>query len=1633
MAEANIVQRKKRVNKPPIFSGVRKELKGFLTIVDLNFEDEPEDFPDDKSKIRFIMSYLAGDPLDWASNLKNNNDPLIEDVEEFKKELTNNYGDPEVDEIVANGKLDNIRQKKYGHAFEYINEFKAISKNSDFNESAKIYMFLKGLHYKMREQLAVVNPNPKSLIKLFTDVLQIENLSKRNNLAEFYFNQQRIRNYQSNSNKRVNSQDDDPMDVDLFKIKQHTRFSRYTPMDNQKFYRDNKRDLSEEKKKGLCFLCRQPGHLQFNCPNRKRPKSVKLANKVKENPENAPSAKVRRIRVIKDSDDAQKIRTITEEENTLSNKKNNIITFFIKTNDIDEVPVKVLIDSGSDSNFIHPKFINDNKIKLEEIKKPFNVTGLGYGVSTIYEQTEKCILRLRNHYEVIQLFALNIPDVDIILGIPWIEKHCPMNYHDSRKISFPSGYCARHCNEGKRKRKNKKKTKGKPNTNKKCKIEEDIVANDTSQINNSYKRKHLWDSDSESEEEYVKGRKIRTINDSDSDSDSDSDNNSNSNSNSIRSNSNRCNNIIKSCKYFNSCNCNKNLNKDENLVAEPVNYPYYCNNIDHNWLCYLFNLNNKYNGVKDKRCYCNFIKEETCKNDDKINSSSNKVNLSLIPSHYSDFVEVFNEKNCDILPPHREYDCEIKLKDNSNLFYGPIYPLTEAERDELKKYIKENLDKGFIRKSKSPAGAPVLFVKKKDGSLRLVVDYRKLNEITIRNSYPLPLISELIDRVKGAKYFTKLDLKSAYNLVRIKEGDEFKTAFRTRYGHYEYLVMPFGLKNAPATFQHFINDVLSDYLDDFVISYIDDILIYSNSLEEHHEHVRKVLKKLLDNNLFVKLEKCEFDVTETSFLGYVISKDGLKADPEKINAILKWPVPTTVKEVQSFIGLCNYYRIFIKDFAKIASPIHKLTRKNVPFNWGPDQQAAFDKLKSLFTSAPILKNPDSNKPFVVETDASNFAVGAVLSQEFDGKLHPIAFISSSLTKSERNYPIYDKELLAIKVALEEWRHFLEGARHPFTIYTDHKNLTFPRKPEMLSQRQIRWYEFLSRFEFNLVYRAGKKSGKPDLLSRRSDHLFNYSNNVSCCVVNCFKINEDTLINSILNSLKDDEFYIKIKSFLENNNDFSVPPYRNIDKFKCDKEGFLLFNNLIYVPQILRTRVLELHHDSVSAGHFGISKTIDLICRNFWWPKLSIDVKNFIKSCDICCKSKIPRHKPYGLLSPLSTPNRAWSDLSMDFIVELPKSKDMTTIMVVVDRLTKMAHFIPFRCLPTASIAADAFINYIFKLHGFPDFIISDRGSQFTSEFWNRLCDLLDIKHSLSTANHPQTDGQTERVNGILEQYLRCFINERQNNWVDLLPFAEFAYNNTLQQSINQSPFFANYGFNPKFNPEIPSNGRPNRAEKRIMDINHNIIFLKKNLEEAKKTYKKYADMKRLPSPDFDVGKKVWLLKGSTTKNVKRKLADQLIGPFEIVKKVSPLAYELKLPSNMHCHPVFHVSLLEPYYENEFKDRNYKRKKNIHLTTDTNEKLPEKIIKMRTYKGKNRYLISWKGPNEYEDTWIDEDQISDKQLIQEYFRKLKKTKSSVRNNAYTHNENHSNEYMVKHRYQPFVIELPSRYNPRRSLT
>lgn len=341
-----------------------------------------------------------------------------------------------------------------------------------------------------------------------------------------------------------------------------------------------------------------------------------------------------------------------------------------------------------------------------------------------------------------------------------------------------------------------------------------------------------------------------------------------------------------------------------------------------------------------------------------------------VPKIYHKFSNMMSENLANQLPPRRQYDHKIPLKDGKEPPFGPLYGMSREELKVLNEYIQENLRKGFIKASSSPAGAPVLFVKKADGTLRLCVDYRGLNEITIKNRYPLPLIRETLDRLSKAKWYTKLDLRQGYNQIRMARGEEWKTAFRTRYGHFEYNVMPFGLTNAPATFQNFINDCLREYLDIFCTAYLDDILVYSNSLEEHILHVQKVLDALQRNKVFLKPEKCEFHTQSTTYLGLVIEPTGIKMDQKKLEAVKNWSTPKTVKDVQAFLGFANFYRRFIFGFSKIASPLTRLTRKDTSFKWTQDAQIAFEKLKNSFTTAPVLAHFDPEKAIIVETDAS---------------------------------------------------------------------------------------------------------------------------------------------------------------------------------------------------------------------------------------------------------------------------------------------------------------------------------------------------------------------------------------------------------------------------------------------------------------------------------------------------------------------------------------------------------------------------------------------------------------------------------------------------------------------------------------
>lgn len=762
-------------------------------------------------------------------------------------------------------------------------------------------------------------------------------------------------------------------------------------------------------------------------------------------------------------------------------------------------------------------------------------------------------------------------------------------------------------------------------------------------------------------------------------------------------------------------------------------------------------------------------------------SVSTSTPAAILPSTYQDFACIFDKANADILPAHRKYDIGIDLTPDARIPWGPIYRLPEPELAVLRDYLDDHLKKGFIRPSRSPAGAPVLFVKKKDGSLRLCVDYRALNAITTPNRAPLPLIDSLLPRLRNARVFSKVDLRGAYNLVRIRPGDEWKTAFRCQYGHYEYLVMPFGLTNAPAVFQSMMDDIFRDFLDQFVVVYLDDILIFSDTLEAHVDHVRQVLQRLKDHNLHAKLEKCEFHVSSTAFLGYVVSDSGLSMDPEKVRAIQDWPAPTKLRDLQSFLGFANFYRRFVPNYSTLALPMTKLTHRKTDFVFDSEATTSFAALKSAFATAFRLHHANFERPMVIECDASDFALGAVLFQYGDdGRPHPTAFYSRKLTSAELNYPVYDKELLAIVVSLKQWRPFLLSSPFPITVFTDHQNLQYWTASRTLNRRQARWSLELADYDFVIQYRPGCRQIVADSLSRRPDYALTPEDEFKTTVLQPSQFiavlapappaDETTPAKSLLEhiraALASDSWATSIRS--SPTTDFA---------FRDD--GLLYAFGLIYVPSAARPHVFRAYHDAPSSGHPGALRTLEQIARYFWFPRLRHHVKRYVAGCDICTRSKPVNSKPAGLLLPLSVPSRPWSSISMDFIVALPPSSGYDAVWVVVDRLTKLAHFVPTRGDLDAPGLAALFLQNIYRLHGLPANIISDRGSLFTSHFWTELCRLLHVQRRLSTAFHPQTDGQTERVNQILEQFLRCYITHRQDDWTDWLPLAEYAYNNSF--------------------------------------------------------------------------------------------------------------------------------------------------------------------------------------------------------------------------------------------------------------
>ncbi|KAK1602129.1 hypothetical protein QYE76_017172 [Lolium multiflorum] len=756
----------------------------------------------------------------------------------------------------------------------------------------------------------------------------------------------------------------------------------------------------------------------------------------------------------------------------------------------------------------------------------------------------------------------------------------------------------------------------------------------------------------------------------------------------------------------------------------------------------------------------------------------------LVSNTFNEFQDVFPDELPHGLPPLRGIEHRIDLIPGAPLPNRAAYRTNPEDTKEIQRQIQDLLAKGYVRESLSPCAVPVILVPKPDETQRMCMDCRPINAITVRYRHPIPRLDDMLDELSGATIFSKIDLRSGYHQIRMAIGDEWKTAFKTKLGLYEWLVMPFGLSNAPSTFMRLMNHILRPLIGKSVVVYFDDILIYSKNLEDHVQHVREVLCILRHEKLFANLPKCHFAQNKLVFLGFVVSANGIEVDSSKVEAIHNWPTPTNVGQVRSFHGLAGFYRRFVKDFSTIACPLNELTKKNVPFVWGKAQQKAFDELKKRLTEAPLLALPDFTKTFEIECDASGLGIGGVLMQ--NGK--PVAYYSEKLDGARLNYPIYDKELYALVRVLEVWQHYLWPKE--FVIHSDHESLKYLKSQHNLNKRHAKWVEFIESFPYVIKYKKGKENVVADALSRKITLLLT---RLEFHVLGLEEIKE---------LYPSDAFFGPI--FAKCSVD------RGFDDFYLH-DGYLFKANKICIPESsLRKLLLQESHGGGLMGHFGRDKTLSMLSTHYYWPRMKRDVERLCNRCTTCLQAKSTSN-PHGL----------------------PRTKHgHDSIFVVVDRFSKMAHFIPCHKSDDASHIASLFFREVVRLHGIPASIVSDRDVKFMSYLWKSLMAKFGVKLLFSSSSHPQTDGQTEVVNRSLSTLLRTLVKKNLKSWEDCLPHAEFAYNRAKHSTTLRSPFMIVYGFEPPTALDI----LPLPLHQRInMDFDERTTAMKKLHEETRAT------------------------------------------------------------------------------------------------------------------------------------------------------------------------------------------------------
>lgn len=826
--------------------------------------------------------------------------------------------------------------------------------------------------------------------------------------------------------------------------------------------------------------------------------------------------------------------------------------------------------------------------------------------------------------------------------------------------------------------------------------------------------------------------------------------------------------------------------------------------------------------------------------------------------------------------------------------------------------IDKHLQKGHIEPSQSPWAFPIVPVKKKDGSIRLCVDYRPLNDITPSDPFPTSNMAECLDQLLGAKYFSTIDLAQGYLQVPMSLKDREKTAFRSPTGLWQWTRMPFGLKNAPATFSRLMRQVFNHIPPDRLVLYMDDLCVISFTFEEHLKGLREVFAALRQHNLKIKASKCSFGMPEASFLGHRITRDGVAPEPDKLTKLDNWQTLRNTKEVQRFLGFCGWWRRFIPNFASISKPLTRLLEKNVDdkhFTWTVEAQEAFEKLKHSISSAPLLRHPDPHKEFVVTTDASDVGIGGTLMQRDEqGALSPIAYFSRVLSKSERAYSTFDREALAIRDTLLHFRHYLLGVK--FLLQTDHRPLLHLRNMKDPFGRRGRLLSDIAEFSFDIEHIEGKENVLADALSRLGfdKSIEDRSSDSSVAAVTANNSSDPAVPTTVLANWPDmrkaQNADPVVADVLEWVSAGVRPPYEAIQNKSYQIKAFwhkygelvihdgLLFRRprdsgkflQLVVPSAIVPKVLGELHSGEFAGHFGLSKMCNLITSRFYWPGFYGDAKEWCSRCQACAIRKMPSNRHCAPLQPVVV-NSPGEFVATD-LTKMPKSKKGNNyILVVQDYFTKYVDLYALPDQEALPVAQKLFTDYISK-HGAPLTLHSDQGKQFECKVVKELNETFGIRKTRTSPYHPQSDGQVERFNRTLKDMVSKHTSNSGNEWDDHLQQLALAYNTSVHSSTGFTPFFLNHGREARlpidlvYGPPPDNRQSPSKFVKDTVEsLTKAFTTVRDNLSQAHKRQKDNYDT-RVHHKPYKPGDRVWL---HNPASLRQKLAPRWLGPF-IVKK-----------------------------------------------------------------------------------------------------------------------------------------------------